>query len=406
LIYASFEGFSYLCLWVLKDVKKISYDPIASELSVKQKKKLARLIVELGENLETGFDPVLGWVGKGKKNSSGIRDDLEYAPSPPPGKIRITTFGDSFTYGSDVLLHESWGKQLVALNPSLQVLNYGVPAYGMDQAYLRYLRVKDRDNPHIVFIGYMTENLARHVNVFRPFYSRSYGRVIFTKPRFRLLNGKLNLFKNPIDSKKEFSRFLNNDSQVLTELGDNDYHYQTGYIKGWFDFLPSVRFIKIVWSEIKKIVQRPIFTSTGMYHEKSEALQLTNVLFDTFYKEVLIQGALPVILIFPDWFDQNRSRARKPRRYQALLDTLQSKGYRYIDVLDALTPVEKDYSVKDLTVAWGHYSPLGSRIVAEYLSNRLKDSGLFDIYAIEKKILEEQERLGIKGNLFPKKIAN
>ena len=70
--------------------------------------------------------------------------------------------------------------------PQVELLNYGVPAYGLDQAYLRYLKVGAQYHPNIVFIGYMTENFERDVNVFRPFYGNGYPDWIFSKPRFRL----------------------------------------------------------------------------------------------------------------------------------------------------------------------------------------------------------------------------
>ena len=201
--YAIIEASLFGCLWVLAETKKIQYDPIAAELSAEQREKLARL---LKREEATRFDPVLGWTlsrQDKESNSSRMRDKLEYKSLPTPGKVRITAFGDSFTYGSDVRLHESWTKQMAALNPSFEVLNYGVVAYGLDQAYLRYLKVADRDHPQIVFIGYMSENLLRHVNVFRPFYSRSYGTTVFTKPRFRLVGETLELLENPIATPEE-----------------------------------------------------------------------------------------------------------------------------------------------------------------------------------------------------------
>ena len=311
--------------------------------------------------------------------------------------IRITAFGDSFIYGAEVLLRESWAKQLIALNPSLQVLNYGVTAYGLDQAYLRYLKVGNRDHPHIVFIGYMSENLSRHVNVFRPFYSRSYGRTIFTKPRFRLVDGALELLDNPIATLTEHSRLLHSSSRVLGEIGVHDYHYQTGYRESGLDFLPSVRFGKIVWSELKKQARVPILKAGGMYHEKSEALEVTVAVFDAFYREVLRRGALPVILIFPDGRDQYRDRNGKPPRYEPLLRTLRAREYRFLDVMQALAPAAKKHTIQELFVKTRHYSPLGSRIVAQYLSRRLEEAGLTDLVTIRQALLAEQSRLGIEA---------
>ena len=99
-------------------------------------------------------------------------------------------------------------------------------------------------------------------------------------------------------------------------------------------------------------------------------------LFDAFHAKVLADGALPVIIVFPDLGDQDRSRAGTPRRYAALLDYFQSKGYRYIDVLNALKPVEDRYSVADLSVKWGHYSKVGNDLVARYILQRMIEDSI------------------------------
>ena len=59
-------------------------------------------------------------------NSAGMRDNREYRRVPPPVTIRMSAFGDSFTYGEDVTLGDTWEKQLALLMPSMVSLKYGV----------------------------------------------------------------------------------------------------------------------------------------------------------------------------------------------------------------------------------------------------------------------------------------
>lgn len=389
LVYLSVEAISYLSLWYAEERLGVSYQPVLETLSDKQKASLRRFLAPgVGEIIDQ--DPVLGWEPSRLANSAGMRDDREYETVPSPETIRISAFGDSFTFASDVELEESWGKQLSALEPSIEVLNYGAGAYGLDQAYLRYLKRGSEYNPDIVFIGYMSENIARTVNVFRPFYSRFYGNVIFTKPRFKVENGELILLENPISTTEDHENFLNNDSETLRTIGKNDYYYQMGYRKWVLDFLPSVRVFKVFISKIKKVALYPIFNYWEMYDEDSEAYEITLKIFDAFYHKVLAGGALPVIVVFPDSGDQRRSRAKITRRYVPLLDEFRARGYRFIDLMDALEPIESRHTIEELTVAWGHFSPLGNRILAEYMLDRLRTWGYLSRPNVKEAIRRER----------------
>ncbi|HMV69283.1 MAG TPA: SGNH/GDSL hydrolase family protein, partial [Myxococcota bacterium] len=95
-------------------------------------------------------DPDLGWV-----NRPGVRDEggatittnaqgfRATAPVPdraPDGQRRVIVIGDSFTFGTDG--DDAWiyPVQLAGLRPDLDVVDLGVPGYGLDQALLRYRR--------------------------------------------------------------------------------------------------------------------------------------------------------------------------------------------------------------------------------------------------------------------------
>ena len=163
-----------------------------------------------------------------------MRDDVEYDPTPGPDTLRISTFGDSYTYGSSLRLEETFQKRLTEINPSIEALNYGVGGYGLDQAYLRYLRSGAEYSPHIVLLGYMTQNIGRHVNVFRTFYIGTNG--IYTKPRFVVQDGDLVLLENPIATIEDHRTLLLNDTTELKRIGENDFHYRRGYQRGVFRF--------------------------------------------------------------------------------------------------------------------------------------------------------------------------
>jgi len=157
--YLVVEGASLSGLFLLRRFADIEYAPTATALSPEARKNLDAFLAR-GEGASMAMDPELGWApirGAGEINSAGMRADREYAAKAPPGVLRIAAFGDSFTYGSDVALGADWATQITTLAPAIEVLNYGVPAYGLDQAYLRYRAVGSDYRPDIVLIGYMSE---------------------------------------------------------------------------------------------------------------------------------------------------------------------------------------------------------------------------------------------------------
>lgn len=394
-VYLLVEGVAFAGLLVLRKARGLSYVPAASTLPRAARRNLDRFLAQ-GEQPSIIMDADLGWLRRSGRqdNAAGMRDDREYDSQPGAGILRIAAFGDSFTYGSDVELGENWTKRISAMNPAIEVLNYGIAAYGLDQAYLRYLKVGAEYHPHIVFIGFMTENIARDVNVYRGFYSRDYSDWFFTKPRFRIEKGELVLIPNPLRSVEDYRRLRNAEETVLSELGRNDYHYAGNYRAGPLDFSPTVRLVKMVAGRIEKSRQTPIFTADGKYDQRSEAYDITVRIFDAFYRKVLDAGALPIIVVLPDLNDQHRSREGKPRRYSALLDNFNAKGYRYIDVMQALEPVQKRYAISDLSVKWGHYSKLGNDIVARYILQSLSAWNLDEVSEVKAATASERRRLG------------
>lgn len=393
LLYLVVEAVSLAGLWVLQSRRGIRFSPLVSRLEPGAIAGLDRFLAD-PDAARLAPDPDLGWIRRGDEiNAAGMRDDRMYSPEPAPGVLRISAFGDSFTYGSDVPLGENWTKRISAMQPSIEILNYGIGAYGLDQAYLRYLREGTRYNPDIVFIGYMSENLARNVNVFRGFYTSSYRDFFFSKPRFRLDNDTLALVPNPLRTIADYRRLRENQEAVLGEMGRNDFHFAGHYGSGPFDFSPTVRLGKVAMGIIEQRSRKGIFRKNGRYEPESEAYTLTVAIFDEFYRKVLENGALPVIIVLPDIEDQKRSRAGRSRRYEILLERFRSKGYRYIDVLDAFQEVESRYPVEDLVVRWGHFSKLGNDLAATHVLGKLTEWKLTGAPQADSAATAERQRV-------------
>jgi hypothetical protein len=144
------------------------------------------------------YDPLLGWAprpnatsadGLYHYNMQAIRAPHDTAPTAPAGTTRIALFGDSFVHGDEVPFEDSIGahleRRLRAAGFDVEVLNFGVSAYGTDQAFLRWRSLGKTFAPEVVIQGLFIANVERNLNVIRPLKSPG-GGIPFSKPRFVL----------------------------------------------------------------------------------------------------------------------------------------------------------------------------------------------------------------------------
>ena len=362
-------------LWALHATGRIEA-PRSDELALTQEQKdlLANWIVTGGRYV--GYSAELGWTirprgesGIYRANDMGVRADREYPERPPIGRARIATFGDSFTHGAEVELEATWQRRLEELSPTLEVINFGVDAYGLDQAYLRYIHDGRRVAASIVLIGFMSENINRQVSVFRPFYEPRTG-MPFSKPRFELKRGDLQLLPNPLTEIGDYEELLAEPTKKLQALGAHDYFYRAQTDPPALVGLASVRLVQEVLRRLSGRTRLSPGFEHGAYDPSSEAYRVTERVLDRFYREVEASGSLPIVVVFPNRADLVRQSAGKPRSYEPLLEHLDGAGYRWIDLLEPLTAL----SPSTLFTEGGHYTPAGHRVVAgsvlEYLDSR------------------------------------
>jgi lysophospholipase L1-like esterase len=88
----------------------------------------------------------------------------EEVPPKTPGRLRIATFGDSFTFGQGVEETESWPAAVAnALNEhgvDVEILNFGVPGHGTPQSVALAERLIPRIQPDVVLVGVFTNDLS------------------------------------------------------------------------------------------------------------------------------------------------------------------------------------------------------------------------------------------------------
>lgn len=323
--------------------------------------------------------PVLGWAIKPnghivlpdgneyRANSQGIRADIDYTVEPLRNKIRVAALGDSFTHGDQVSNEETWEAYLGEMNPGLEVLNLGVGGYGVDQAYLRYRELGARFSPQIVLIGFMSADISRHVNTFRPFFYQATG-IPLSKPRFALEGGSLAVIDNPMPSLSDYSSLLKDPESHLPRLGEYDYFYQRMREPAFWDIF---NFVWLAGNFLAASKPQKIYESEFVYNTGSEAYKISARLIDEFYAAVEQDGSKPVILLFPKDRDWAHFLKTGRRVYEPLIKHFDEKGYRYVDLLKGLAEYGAGYSGDDLFIP--HYTPVSNQIVARQINEYLME---------------------------------
>lgn len=349
----------------------VHYQPILGDrLSAENRQAIEDFLG--GRESPFQLDGVLGWTLRPRFRSPKVAVDAagrRRAPDRPPpasNAVRLAAFGDSFTFGGDVVDRDAYLEAFARLDQGVDIANYGVPAYGLDQAFLRYLQERRAARAQVVIIGYLSENICRHVSVFRPFYNPN---TVFplAKPRYLPGSPGLRLLHNPLATPESYRRLLANPADALAELGRHDAHYRTRpHARPW-DRSATVRLVKLAAAEL------PPASRDGCYGD-DEAFAVTTRLFSLFHETALRDGAQPVILIFPTREEVASWRTGRRKRYAPLLTFLGGKGYRVVDAMEVFDGAGRNLSLDELIPT--HLSPLGNTLVAEHLRQRLRGFGL------------------------------
>ncbi len=311
-------------------------------------------------------DETLGWtIGRNRKvigsfgetylsDAYGLRtsasksDSKEQAPA-----FRIAIVGNSYAYGLDVSYEETWGHQLEArIGRQIHVLNFGVPAYGLDQSYLRYLRDVRDWHPDIVILTLISHDLVRSGFVY---YVIGFlgGRVPGAKPRFTLVDEALTPLNLPLPSPQQIY-----STPSITDLPfvEFDAAYRPADWK-WhlYQYSYLLRFA-ISWN--------PKFL---WYELDTDVRKVDKAILQSFVHTVQTTGATPLVVFLPE-YGEFRNSARAPSNRELLgRRVVQEAG---VPFLDLTTCLESVHEASRFTAGW-HYTPAANSAVAECLDEEV-----------------------------------
>ncbi len=331
--------------------------------------------LERAEWATIAYDPWLGWApspnrvwpqgsGSHSVNSDGLRSTREVSRQPAPDTLRIAVFGDSFAEGNEVADVHAWTRHLEnQLNDAglrAEVLNFGVSAYGMGQAYLRWRHLGKAFAPDFVVFGLQPENLKRNVNVFRQLLNPT--GMPFSKPRFALIDGELALLNSPALPPDQliaaFEAFADHP------LARWEYHYQSRDAAAhWWTF-----------SWLANFIYAGLATDDdpSLYAPGSEGGELGLAILDAFADEVQAAGSVFVVAHLPLRSHLIRRFEGRDPPYKFLLDHARA-SYHYIATEERLHPPHVDARYWAPNAHYGEeLTPIIGQILADWLLDCLR----------------------------------
>jgi hypothetical protein len=203
-----------------------------------------------------------------------------------PAAYRIALVGDSFTFGLKTKYEDTWGYGLEQiLGTGIQVLNFGVDGYGLDQMYLKYIRDVLPWRPNLVVLGVINHDFFRSMGVYN-FASMGWA-LPFAKPRFIEREKELKLLNVPLPTPEEIFA-----ASSISELPFIDYDegiYQDDWQWRYYHYSALIRYL---------ISLRPAARRTTEQISNS-AIDLNSKLLKCFVRSVLAQTSALLVVYFP-----------------------------------------------------------------------------------------------------------
>lgn len=360
LLFALIEGFSSLTLIAYHATKNITQSWL----------------------LHTRYDSQLGWepvpnvflpdiYGKGvyvRTNSRGFRNNREFPIAKPSGKIRIICSGDSFTFGMSVDNDHTWCQELANRDARIETINMGQIGYGIDQAYLLYLRDGAALEHDVHILAFIARDLPR---MGRPEHL-GYG-----KPTLHVDNGRLAVRDTPVPRlmlRRRLAEFANLSSvQLLRKMGG-----KLGLAEPRED--PALE------AETRRVALK-IFGELNQLHKSRSRL---------------------FMVVYLPWAEDYAPDPIQDERREFLRRQITGAGIAYADLTGAFRKLDR-HAMEDLFVRekrpwpeigwWGHYSVEGNRFAVSEISRQLMANEYFSrrIRELPRASLEQEARLGRGG---------
>ena len=305
------------------------------------------------EGRHSRYDDTLGWVslpnlhlpdhyGPGvylKTNSQGFRADRDFPREVPPGKTRIICAGDSFTLGFGVSNDQAWCQRLAALEPRFETVNMGQGGYGLDQAYLWYMRDGRPLDHHVLVFAFITNDFERMQ------LTRFNG---FGKPLLDVRGDSIVITNHPVSRTSWFTRWR--AANIYT-----------------FSNMVSVQFAQLAMAKLAR--NAPAAKSDSAIARQRSAQRVASKIFETLNRVTREKNSRLVLVHLPGPADYRSANSAPWQTF--VRDEAKRQGIPFIDVIEILRAVHPT-EVYALFAPNAHYSVKGNEFVAATLIRELQ----------------------------------
>lgn len=299
----------------------------------------------IAERRHTEYDPELGWINLPNvhienmysredpltTNSQRYRGVRDFSAKVPAGKIRIVCSGDSFTLGFGVDDDHTWCQQLVALDGRLETVNMGQGGYGVDQAYLWYMRDQQQLEHDVVVFAFIKDDFYR---------MESDTFMGYGKPYLSVRDGELVQVNYPVPRQSYDASWLAANLHMWRELDTSK------WLAGTFG---------------------GVFSEQDVRKETSDPGRMDAVvakIFSNLQKTSLDNHRHVVLVYLP-----TRGDLEEPgyNRWEWLVGMeAEKQGYHYLNIADEMRTLPPG-EAENMFRKGGHYTDEGNRYVAEML---------------------------------------
>tara|TARA_Y100000590_G_scaffold269029_1_gene302118 strand:- start:2670 stop:3878 length:1209 start_codon:yes stop_codon:yes gene_type:complete len=356
--------------------------------------------LKLQNFIKKNYDHLIGWDRKAsttgfeisnrktyfKINKSGFRGKNIYK------KNKYSVFGDSFAFCRYVNDNETWQYHLAKKNKK-NVLNFGVGNYGLDQAFLKYLKFSKKIKNQKIIFCVVPETIARVFSYWKHF--REFKNIFAIKPIVKFKNKKFQLIKIPkLKTKNISENFLEFDDNFLKKTKKIDIFYNLKFKKHIFKFpyflcffknlnfnskLFYYLFLNKIFKQLVKnydykyyyyaysnVLEKNIEDSHFYYEDIFFKYNFEKLLrfFDNYFSKKKIKYS---ILIVPQYYDLKLERSRQ--KYMKFFQNL--KNPNIIDLTSDILKIKNWSKYFFKNKYGGHLNKSGNKLLCNIIYKKL-----------------------------------